>query len=149
MRRWTDGTNRIVGRCASADGADACPHADASTDADPTPSPSPTPPGTNARVSRGFVARPGDHPAARSGTTGSRFVPETFTVKFDRTTITFGDLSAPVLLWQTTDGSGLIGVFARPNGLNLQIVFDPADGKGMWTLSGIPGQASGTLTVVR
>jgi hypothetical protein len=53
----------------------------------------------------------------------------------------------PVLIWQ--ENNGLIGIFAKPKDLNLQIVFDPATGKGSWTLSGIPGQASGTLTVER
>jgi hypothetical protein len=76
-------------------------------------------------------------------------VANTFPVKWDRATVTFGDLNAPVLLWQVADGTGLIGIFARPNNLNLQIVFDPVTGKGTWTLAGIPGQASGSVTVER
>jgi hypothetical protein len=58
---------------------------------------------------------------------------------------TFGDLSATVILWQENNGS--IGIFAQPNGLNLQIVFSMSTGTGTWTLSGEPGQASGTLKV--
>jgi hypothetical protein len=50
-----------------------------------------------------------------------------------------------VILWQDTNGS--VGIFAKPNGLNLQIVFHTADGSGTWTLSGEPGEASGTLVV--
>jgi hypothetical protein len=69
----------------------------------------------------------------------------TFPVKWDRTTVSFGDLTASVALWEETNGS--IGIFARPNGLNLQIVFNPSTGAGTWTLSGEPGQASGTVTV--
>jgi hypothetical protein len=78
---------------------------------------------------------------------GAPPVPQSFTVKWDRTTITFGTLSAPVLLWEATNGQ--IGIFAKPNGLSLQIVFDTTTGKGTWTLSGDPGQASGTVTVER
>ena len=50
-----------------------------------------------------------------------------------------------MLIWQ--ENNGHIGIFSKPNDLSLQIVFDPTTGKGTWTLSGIPGQASGTLTV--
>jgi hypothetical protein len=69
----------------------------------------------------------------------------TFQIRWDRQTITFGDLTANVTLWQETNGS--IGIFAKPNGLNLQIVFNTSTGAGTWTLSGEPGQASGTLAV--
>jgi hypothetical protein len=69
----------------------------------------------------------------------------TFAVKWDRKTIAFGDLTASVVLWEETNGS--IGIFAKPDGLNLQIVFNASTGVGTWTLSGEPGQASGTLVV--
>jgi hypothetical protein len=80
---------------------------------------------------------------------GTPILPNSFDVKWDRATVTFGNLSAPVQLWEVADATGLTGIFAKPNGLSLQIVFDPATGKGTWSLSGIPGQASGTVTVQR
>jgi hypothetical protein len=72
-------------------------------------------------------------------------VPAAFQVKWDKANLTFGELTASVLLWEETNGS--IGVFARPNALNLQIVFNVSTGKGTWTLSGEAGQASGSLSV--
>jgi hypothetical protein len=72
-------------------------------------------------------------------------IPASFQVKWDRKSVTFGALTASVLAWEEANGS--IGIFARPNGLNLQIVFNPATGAGSWTLSGDPGQASGVLMV--
>ena len=68
-----------------------------------------------------------------------------FQIKWDRQTVTFGALTATVDAWEQTNGS--LGIFARPNGLNLQIVFDTTTGAGSWTLAGEPGQASGTLVV--
>jgi hypothetical protein len=68
-----------------------------------------------------------------------------FQIKWDRKTVTFGDLTAAVILWEDTKDS--TGIFAKPNGLNLQIVFDRLTGSGTWTLSGEAGQASGTLVV--
>ena len=61
--------------------------------------------------------------------------------------MTFGDLKATVVLWEETNGS--IGIFAKPNGLNLQIVFEASTGAGTWTLSGEAGEASGSLKVER
>jgi len=72
-------------------------------------------------------------------------VPQSFAVKFDRSTITFGSIAADVALWNVDNT--MIGVFARPNGWNLQVVFDVTTGKGTWTLDGIPGNASGTIAV--
>ena len=69
-----------------------------------------------------------------------------FKIDMTKEAITFGPLTAPVSIWEVHESS--IGVFARPDGMNLQIVLDPATGKGTWTLSGIPGQGSGTLQVV-
>jgi hypothetical protein len=66
-------------------------------------------------------------------------------VQLTRETITFGTVTATVLAWVQKDAT--LGVFARPNGMNLQIVLDSATGKGTWTLSGEAGQATGTLTV--
>ena len=74
-------------------------------------------------------------------------IPDEFKVKWDRDTLTFGSLSAPVLAWDLKGTT--LGVFARPNDMNLQIVFDTATGRGTWTLSGQPGQATGSLTAER
>jgi hypothetical protein len=71
-------------------------------------------------------------------------VPGEFKVKWDREKLTFGSLSAPVLAWDLKGTT--LGVFARPNDMNVQIVFDTATGRGTWTLSGRPGQATGSLT---
>jgi hypothetical protein len=74
-------------------------------------------------------------------------IAESFTVQLTPQTVTFGSMTTPALSWDAKDGS--IGVFARPSGMNLQIVFDPATGKGTWTLSGEPGQATGSMTVTK
>jgi hypothetical protein len=74
-------------------------------------------------------------------------VPGEFKVKWDRETLTFGSLSAPVLAWDLKGTT--LGVSARPNDMNVQIVFDTATGRGNWTLSGRPGQATGSLTAER
>jgi hypothetical protein len=74
-------------------------------------------------------------------------VPDTFKVQWNHDTVTFGSMSAPVLIWQEKNNS--IGVFARPSGMNLQIVFDSTTGRGTWTLSGVQGQAVGSVTVER
>jgi hypothetical protein len=66
-------------------------------------------------------------------------------VQLNRETITFGTLTAAVLAWEQKNAT--VGVFARPNGMTLQIVINSATGKGTWTLSGEPGQAVGTLAV--
>jgi hypothetical protein len=66
-------------------------------------------------------------------------------VLVSRETITFGPLTAAVLAWEQKGAT--LGVFARPNGMNLQIVLDSTSGKGTWTLSGQEGQAIGTLTL--
>ena len=78
---------------------------------------------------------------------GSPVLPATFKVQWDRQNVTFGPLSAPVSIWQEQNGS--IGLFARPNGMNLQIVFETSTGRGTWTLSGIEGQAVGSVSVER
>jgi hypothetical protein len=74
-------------------------------------------------------------------------VPASFNVQWDRETVTFGPLTAAVVIWQPQNSS--IGIFARPRGMNLQIVFDPTTGRGTWTLSGVQGQAVGALRVER
>lgn len=74
-------------------------------------------------------------------------LPASFKVQWDRETVTFGPLTTPVLLWEQPNNS--IGLFARPQGMNLQIVFDSTTGRGTWTLSGPQGQAVGSLTVER
>jgi hypothetical protein len=68
-------------------------------------------------------------------------------VQWDRQSITFGPLFAAVDIWQPQNGS--IGLFGRPSGMNLQIVFDTTSGRGTWTLSGPQGQAVGSVTVER
>jgi hypothetical protein len=72
-------------------------------------------------------------------------LPESFKVQWNRGTLTFDRLTAPVLIWQPQGDS--IGVFARPDGMNLQIVFDTKTGRGTWSISGAAGQAAGTLVV--
>jgi hypothetical protein len=72
-------------------------------------------------------------------------VPQSFKVQWNRVTLTFDQLTAPVLTWQPQESS--IGIFARPQGMNLQIVFDTKTGLGTWTLSGVQGQAAGTVVV--
>lgn len=106
----------------------------------PTPGPSPTP--SPAPVPERWH---GTGAISDAHWYGSPVLPESFTVQFDRETITFGTVTAAVLAWEQKNAT--VGLFARPNGMNLQIVLDSATGKGTWTLSGEPGQAVGTLTV--
>lgn len=106
----------------------------------PTPSPTPTPPPAS------------DTWQGTASTTDAHWhdaapIPDAFNVKWDRETLTFGSLTTPVLIWDAKGTS--LGVFARPNGMNVQIVFDTATGQGTWTLSGLPGQANGKLTATR
>jgi hypothetical protein len=74
-------------------------------------------------------------------------IPNEFKVTWNRETLTFGSLSSPVLSWDLQGTT--LGVFARPNDMNVQIVFDTATGLGSWTLSGRPGQAKGSITAQR
>lgn len=120
------------------------PTPDPTPDPSPTPAPAPSPPPT--------PAPPSDTWQGTASTTDARWsepapIPESFKVKWDRETLTFGSLTAPVLIWDMK-GTAL-GVFARPNGMNVQIVFDTATGQGTWTLSGLPGQATGSVTATR
>ena len=106
----------------------------------PAPSPAPTPPPA------------GDTWQGTASTTDAHWyesapIPSAFDVKWDRETLTFGSLTTPVLIWDAKGTS--LGVFARPNGMNVQIVFDTSTGQGTWTLSGLPGQATGKLTATR
>ena len=106
----------------------------------PTPSPTPTPPPAS------------DTWQGTASTTDAHWydaapIPAAFNVKWDRETLTFGSLTTPVLIWDAKGTS--LGVFARPNGMNVQIVFDTATGQGTWTLSGLPGQANGKLTATQ
>lgn len=105
----------------------------------PTPGPSPTPPAPGPERWQGTGAISDAH------WYGSPVLPESFKVQLTRETIMFGTVTATVLAWEQKDAT--LGVFARPNGMNLQIVLDSATGKGTWTLSGEAGQATGTLTV--
>ena len=70
-----------------------------------------------------------------------------FEVKWNPESVTFGPLVAPVLIWEPKGNT--IGLFARPNGMNLSIVFDSTTGRGTWTLAGVQGQAVGSVTVER
>ena len=112
----------------------------------PGPGPEPTPP-TPAPA----PVPPSETWSGTAHTEDSRWndpsspLAESFAVKFDRNTITFGSLTTPVLLWN--EENSLVGVFGRPNGSNLQIVFDRTTGKGNWTLDGVPGNATGSLTL--
>jgi len=74
-------------------------------------------------------------------------IPESFKVRLTRESLAFGPLTSPVLIWEQKGDT--IGAFARPDGMNLQILFNVNDGKGSWTLTGIPGEAAGALTVAR
>jgi len=78
---------------------------------------------------------------------GPPVLPASFKVKWDRQSITFGPLSAAVDIWEPKNGS--VGLFGRPSGMNLQIVFDTTTGRGTWTLSGQQGQAVGSVSVER
>ena len=116
----------------------------------PTPAPAPTPAPVPPPTSPAPV--PGGDMWHGSATTQDALwhtspgpVSGSFQIKWDRQTVTFGTLTATVDAWEQTNGS--LGIFARPNGLNLQIVFDTMTGAGSWTLAGEPGQASGTLVV--
>jgi hypothetical protein len=120
----------------------------------PTPTPAPSPVPTPAPPPTSPAPVPGGDVWHGSATTQDALwhaspspVPSSFQVKWDRKMVTFGDLTASVILWEETNGS--IGIFAQPAGLNLQIVFDTTTGVGSWTLSGLSGQASGTLMVER
>lgn len=112
----------------------------------PAPSPTPTPPPTP-------TPRPdSDTWQGTASTTAAHWydaapIPDAFTVKWDRETLSFGSLTTAVLIWEATGTS--LGVFARPNGMNVQIVFDTATGQGTWTLTGPQGQANGKLTATR
>jgi hypothetical protein len=105
----------------------------------PTPGPSPTPPAPGPERWQGTGAISNAH------WYGSPVLTESFDVQVNRESITFGTMTAAVLAWEQKDAT--LGVFARPNGMNLQIVLDSTSGKGTWMLSGEAGQATGTLTV--
>ena len=121
----------------------------------PAPAPPPTPsPGPDPGTPSPAPPAPQPAPTVWSGTAlteDSRWndpstpLASSFSVKFDKSSITFGNMTAPVALWN--EENDLAGVFARPNGSNLQIVFNLKTGKGTWTLDGIPGNATGSLTV--
>jgi hypothetical protein len=68
---------------------------------------------------------------------GAAVLPDQFDVQISDGRITFGPLTADVLIQDARS------VFARPNGANLQLLFD-GDG-GSWTYNGEAGQAMGTL----
>ena len=74
-------------------------------------------------------------------------IPPAFTVKWNREELTFGPITAPILIWEPKGDT--IGLFARPNGMNIQIVFNVTDGTGTWSLSSAQGQATGTVAVQR
>lgn len=105
----------------------------------PSPGPSPTPPAPAPERWQGTAAISNAH------WYGSPTLPESFRFQLNRETITFGTLTTAVLVWEQKDAA--LSAFARPNGMNLQIVLDSATGKGTWTLSGEAGQAMGTLTL--
>jgi hypothetical protein len=63
-------------------------------------------------------------------------IPSSFDVTIEGDTIQFGPLKATILIRDARS------VFARPDGMNLQIMLE----SGTWSLSGEPGLAHGTLT---
>ncbi len=68
---------------------------------------------------------------------GQVILPDHFDVRISEGRITFGPLTAEVVFQDAK------GVFARPNGASLQLVFD--DNGGSWSYSGGAGDAGGTL----
>lgn len=66
-----------------------------------------------------------------------------FTVIVNRETLTFDSMTTPVLMWE--EKGDTIAVLARPRDMNVQIYFSASTGQGTWTLSGVPGQASGEV----
>ena len=68
---------------------------------------------------------------------GAAILADHFEVRIGEGRITFGPLTADVLIQDARS------VFARPDGANLQLLFD--GNGGSWTYSGEAGQASGTL----
>jgi len=110
----------------------------------PAPTPSPAPPPGPAPTP-GSERWQGSAAISDAHWYQSPALPDSFKVQLNRETITFGTLTAAVLAWEQKDAT--LGVFARPNGMNLQIVLDSTSGKGTWTLSGHAGQAVGTLAL--
>lgn len=105
---------------------------------DPAPAPAPTP----------IPAPPTAKPVIWASTSSAQWlgpapIPADFRVEWAPETLTFGPLTAAVLLYDAKGST--VGVFAKPNGLSVQVVFDTATGRGSWSLSGMPGQASGIL----
>src|SRR5262245_28257564 len=113
------------------------PPAPAPTPPAPTPNP-PTPPEPAPDIWEGSATI-----TTSQWMTATPPIPESFKVRLTRESLTFGPLTSPVLIWEQKGDT--IGAFARPDGMNLQILFNVNDGKGSWTLTGIPGEAAGTL----
>ena len=118
----------------------------------PTPSPEPTPP--TAPAPSPTPAPNADSWHGSAETTYSQWmgsaaapIPASFKVEWTRETLTFGPLTSPVLIWEPK--GDVIGIFARPNAMNVQILFNVTTGKGSWTLTSAQGQAAGVLTVER
>jgi hypothetical protein len=104
----------------------------------PTPAPAPAP---TADAWRGTAT------TTAAQWFGAAPIPATFEIAWDRNTLTIDTLAAPVLIWDQKGTT--LGIFAKPNGMSVQIVFDTATGRGSWTISGMPGQASGTFTAIK
>jgi hypothetical protein len=120
----------------------------------PTPSPAPTPSPTPAPTPAPAPAPNADSWHGSAETTTSQWIgsatpplPASFKVEWTRESVTFGDITAPVAIWEPK--GDVIGIFARPSGMNLQILFNVTDGKGTWSLTSAQGQAAGVLTVAR
>lgn len=111
----------------------------------PTPGPSPTPTPTPTPAPERWQGTATVAEAHWYQTPAP--VADSFAVQWNQQALTFGSMTTPVLAWNEKDGA--IGVFARPRGMNLQIVFNPSTGTGTWILSGEPGQATGSVAVAR
>lgn len=94
----------------------------------PAPQPPPAPPATSVEQWRATVT------SAQWYTTAP--IPSSFDVTIEGSTIQFGPLRATILIRDERS------IFARPDGMNLQIMLE----SGTWSLSGQPGIAQGTLT---
>ena len=74
-------------------------------------------------------------------------LPASFDVELTPATMKLGPLSGSVLIW--SDKGDVLSVYGRPDGANVQVLFDWTTGKGTWTFNGLQGNASGKVTLSR
>jgi hypothetical protein len=112
------------------------PHGPAPGPPEPAPTPTPTPPpapSPDPEVTLWRATTAGAH------WYGAPVLPEAFDVEIRGSQLIFGPLTAEILARDSRS------VFARPNGANLQLLFN-ASGGGTWTYNGVPGTANGSLS---